>query len=80
MNKSSECPISDVVFQYHFETERLNETITRIDYFFLVSGLLCAFAAYVLEKPYSDTIAYIGAGCISISIILLAYRFIRRKG
>ena len=58
-------------------TPGLKETITRMDYFFLVSGLLCAFAAYVLEKPYSDTIAYIGAGCISISIILLAYRFIR---
>lgn len=43
-------------------TPGLKETITRMDYFFLVSGLLCAFAAYVLEKPYSDTIAYIGAG------------------
>lgn len=58
-------------------TTGLKETVTRMDYFFLVSGLICAFAAYVLEKPYSDTIAYIGAGCVLFSMFLLGYRFIR---
>jgi len=58
-------------------TPGLRETITRMDYFFLVSGLLCAFAAYVLEKPYSNILAQVAVVCVCISLVCFSYRYIR---